>query len=153
MIEQFNIVTREEYELVKERGHEPLVDNRFFIIDIALRVQLQNELFGLATIGKRNIPKSNDKFYHYCWEHKLHVCEECLKPLSDFSAVYISHILTKGGKAHMAHDPRNVNILCFKHHNKWEYATEEVRATMKIYERNLKRIELLKTDYSKLYES
>lgn len=147
---RYNIETLEEYELVKGRGHEPLVDNRFFIIDIVLRVQLQNELFGLATLGKRNIPKANDKFYRYCWDNLLHVCEECLKPLHTYSASYISHIMTKGAKAHMAHDPRNVNILCAKHHNIWEFGTSEIRSRMKIYNKNVKRIRLLKENYSKL---
>ena len=115
-----------------------------------LRVQIQNELFGLATLGKRDILRANDKFYRWCWENKLQVCEECLLPLHSYSAKFISHILTRGSKAHIAHDPRNVNILCFKHHNKWEFGTQAVRQTMKIYKGNVKRIELLKTDYSKL---
>jgi len=151
MVEVYNIETLQEYELVKERGHEPLIDNRFFIIDIVLRVQLQNELFGLATLGKRDIIKANDSFYHWCWDNrKIHVCEECSLPLLKYSAKYISHIMTKGSKAHIAHDPRNFNLLCLKHHNMWDFETEDVKRKMKIYAGNMRRIELIKTDYSKL---
>ena len=149
-IEPYYINTMEEYELIKERKIEPLIDTRFFIIDIVLRVQLQNKLFGLAEIGKRNIPKANEKFYRWCWQNKIHVCEECYKPLLDYSAIFISHILTKGAKPEMAHDPRNVNILCFEHHNKWENGTENVRSKMRIYAKNIKRIKQLKLDYRKL---
>lgn len=147
MIDKYKIETLDEYKLIKNRNIEPLIDNRFFIIDIVLRIQIQNELFGLATIGKRNIPQANEKFYRWCWNNKIQVCEECLKPLGDYAAIYISHILTKGGKAHMAHDPRNVNLLCYKHHNLWEFGTIEKKSKMNIYHKNEKIIEVLKSDY------
>jgi len=104
-----------------------------------LRVSIQRELF-----GEGHTPAENEKFYRWCWEHKPHICEECMKPLRDYSAVHISHILTKGANPAMAHDPRNVNILCLEHHCAWENGN---RAAMRIYERNQRTIEMLKEEY------
>ena len=83
MIERVKIETIEEYNYVLPKN-QPLVDDRFFIIEISLRVLIQQQLFGLAKLGQKDILKANDKFYHWVWENKLHVCEECLKPLYEY---------------------------------------------------------------------
>lgn len=139
------ITERYEYDFCVKQGFEPLLDERFDI-DIRLRVKLQREKFGRGEFGK-DISKANEKFYRWMWEHKPHYCEETMRPLSKYSAIYISHILTRGAHPDMATDPRNVNILCGAMHNKWEFGD---RKTMRIYRKNQRIIEKLKQEYSQL---
>ena len=134
-----SIKTRKDYEQAKEYGFEPLIDTRFDV-SIKLRVELQRELF-----GKNANQEANQKFYTWAWNHSDHWCAECMLPLYDYSATYISHILTRGAHPEMAHDPRNINILCPKCHNTWEHAT--TRGSMRIYLSNLQRIDDLTNEY------
>lgn len=144
-MEPYLITTRAEYDYAKSRGFEPLIDldlvlrQQFFKLDIRLRVEIQRELFGTG-----HTPQENERFYRWCWEHYPHVCMETMRPLHQYSATYISHILTRGAHPEMAHDPRNVNILCFEMHNKWENGNRE---SMRIYRGNLFTIEQLKNEY------
>ncbi len=132
------IETREEYDYVVSRGiFEPLADKRFDLA-IDLRREIQREKFGTNTIA------NNQKFYRFCIEHLPMVCEECGKPITHPSAINVSHILTKGSNPAMAYDCRNVNILCPEHHSVWENGD---RQSMRIYDRNNERIELLKQEY------
>lgn len=140
-MDAISISTRREYDYVKERGYEPLIDRRFDI-EIHLRVSIQQELF-----GNGHTPAENEKFYRWCWEHKPHYCEECMKPLAQYSATYVSHILTRGAHPALAHDPRNTNILCFDMHHKWEVGDRE---SMRIYASNQLIIEKLKREYATL---
>lgn len=140
-----NITTREEYDICTARGHEPLVDTKNFVIDISLRVEIQKEIFGHCTHGRGNIPQANERFFRWVWEHKPHICEETMQPLRNYSAVHCSHILTRGAYPEMAHDPRNINLLCFEMHNKWENGKRE---EMRIFKKNEKIIETLKKEYS-----
>lgn len=133
------IDTRAEYDYCVARGYEPLIDRRFKM-DIRLRVSVQRELF-----GDGHSPAENEKFYRWCWEHKPHICEECMRPLREYSATYVSHILTRAAHPEMAHDCRNVNILCFSHHSVWENGN---RKNMRIYQRNMQIVEELKKEYS-----
>ena len=132
------IDTRECYDYARSRGYDPLTDKRF-VLDINLRVSIQRALFGSG-----HTPEENQRFYRWCWEHKPHICEECMRPLREYSATYVSHILTRGAHPEMAHDPRNVNILCFNHHNQWENGN---RGNMRIYLGNVRTIEQLKSEY------
>lgn len=52
--------------------------------------------------------------------------------------------MTRGAYPEMAHDPRNINILCFEMHNRWENGD---RQKMRIYPGNVRVIELLKKEY------
>lgn len=140
-MQTIEINTREEYNRYKAQEVEPLIDRRF-VLGIALRVTIQRELF-----GKGHTPAENEKFYRWCWAHKRHICEECMRPLDRYSAIYVSHILTRGAHPEMAHDPRNVNVLCFQHHNTWENGRRE---QMRIYSSNQLTIERLKEDYAGL---
>lgn len=133
------IDSREMYVYARKRGYEPLLSPRL-PMSIGLRVEIQREIF-----GKGHTPAENEKFYRWCWENKLHICEECLRPLYEYSAVYVSHILTRGAHPEAAHDPRNVNILCPRCHARWENGD---RAGMRIYARNEKTIEQLKQEYN-----
>lgn len=137
-MDAIRIETREQYDYAKKRGYEPLTD-RHFVLSHALRVAIQRELFGAG-----HTPEENERFYRFCWNAYPHHCEECMKPLRQYSATYVSHILTRAAHPEMAHDCRNVNILCFEHHGQWENGK---RKQMRIYRGNLLRIEQLKKEY------
>lgn len=142
MMEPIVIDTRELYDYARSRGYEPLTDKRF-VLDINLRVSIQRALFGSG-----HTPAENERFYRWCWEHKPHICEECMRPLREYSATFVSHILTKGAHPEMAHDCRNINILCFNCHNRWEHAN--TRFGMRIELSNQRIIEELKREYNQI---
>ena len=142
-MQPFVIDTRELYDYARARGYEPLTDRRFEV-EIHLRVSIQRELFGTG-----HTPEDNEKFYRWCWNHYPHICAECMRPLRQYSATYISHILTRGAHPEMAHDPRNVRILCFHHHN--QYEQRPTRKTMRIFAETERVISELKTDYLRIY--
>ena len=143
------IDSMELYEYVLSRGHDPLSYNAIFPLlhmDINFRIEIQRKLFQKCNIGRAdNVQRANSRFYHYCWENSDKICEECQRPLNNYSPVYISHIKTRGSHPEMAFDPRNVNILCYKHHNMWENGDKE---KMRIYPRNMKVIEILEKEYN-----
>ena len=139
MMEPIVIDTRELYDYARQRGYEPLIDRRF-VVEINLRVSIQRELFGTG-----HTPAENERFYRWCWEHYPYICSECMRPLREYSATYVSHILSRGAHPEAAHDCRNVNILCFLHHSVWENGN---RKNMRIYQRNLQIVEELKKEYS-----
>ena len=124
-----------EYEYCVGRGLNPLL-NPMFNVDINLRVEIQRALFGPIA--------EHEKFFRWVWEHKPHYCEECLAPLHNYSAVYCSHILTRGAHPEMAHDCRNINILCYTHHSMWEYGN---RHSMRINAKNQQTIDKLTKEY------
>lgn len=94
-----------------------------YLIPIKLREEIQKLKF-----------PTDASFYNYCWKKKAHWCEECGAYLSAYSASFISHILTKGAHTEKRRDPRNVNILCLKHHHQWEFGK---RKEMEIYQANM----------------
>ena len=145
-MEKINIDDRESFDYVLSRGYQPLLDRRFSI-DIVLRVQIQREIFGHCITGRGDIPAANERFFRWVWEHKPHQCEETMRPLANYSAVYCSHILTRGSHPEIAHDPRNINILSFESHNRWENGD---RQNMRIYPGNMRLIELMKKEYQSL---
>ena len=138
-MEPIVIDTRELYDFARKRGFEPLIDRRF-AVEINLRVSIQRELF-----GRGHTPEENERFYRFCWDHYPHVCSETMRPLHQYSAAYVSHIMTRGAHPDMAHDPRNVNILSVEMHNRWENGD---RQNMRIYRANLLTIEQLKKEYA-----
>lgn len=140
----FHVENSEEFNLIMSRGYNPLFISDF-TIDINLRIDIQREFFGHSVLSKGNIPRANERFYRYMWENKPHYCEECLKPLKNYSSAFISHILSRGSSPEIAHDVRNINILCLPHHNQWENGLKE---TMRIYSGNVKIINTLKTEYA-----
>lgn len=140
-MEPFVIDTRELYDYARKRGYEPLIDRRF-AMEIHLRVSIQRELF-----GRGHTPEENERFYRWCWEHYPHICSETMRPLRQYSATYISHILTRGAHPEMAHDPRNVNILSFEMHNRWENGD---RQNMRIYQMNQLTIKMLINEYASI---
>jgi hypothetical protein len=140
------ITDPDEYKLCISRGLQPLL-NKNFAIEINLRADIQREFFGHSLLGRGNIPQANDRFYRWMWDNKPHYCEECMRPIENFSPVWISHILTRGANPAIAHDPRNINILCHKHHDQWENGD---RKAMRIYRGNIKIIELLQGEYQQI---
>lgn len=139
---QYIVTTREEYDYAVGRGYEPLLGG-LLDMDHGLRVEIQREKF-----GEGHTPEENEKFYRWVWAHKEHQCEECMKPLPGYSAVFVSHILSRKEFPQGAHDPRNINILCFECHNRWEYHT--TRKTMRIKEYNDMIAQKLKQEYRKI---
>lgn len=131
------------YKYARSKGYEPLTDKRFEM-PIKVRIDVQRYLFGAG-----HTPAENERFYRYCWDLYPHVCEECMRPLTQFSATYISHIRTRGAFPEAAHDVRNVNILCFKHHNQWETGN---RKAMRIYPGNVQTIEQLTKEYNEVWK-
>jgi hypothetical protein len=55
--------------------------------------------------------------------------------------------MTRGAYPEMTHDPRNINILCFEMHNRWENGD---RQKMRIHPGNVRVVELLKKEYQSL---
>ena len=143
--EYYVVKTREEYEALKKRGFELLFGNKNLWLDINLRKEIQEEIF-----GRGNHQEANQKYYKMAWEHNLgyngqgHYCEECHKPLMKYSATYVSHILPRGAYPEMAYDLRNHNILCAECHRKWESSKRE---EMHIYNKNQATINTLKREY------
>lgn len=144
---KIQITERCEYDYCVAHGYEPLIDIKNFQIDIRLRVDIQRELFGHCVFGRGDVPVANQRFYKWVWEHKPHRCEETMRPLYNYSATFISHILARGAFPEMAHDPRNVNVLCWQMHERWEHGDRE---RMRIYAGNMRIIEMLKNEYAKL---
>ena len=134
------VTTREDYDILLARGIDCLYDRRFHL-EIGLRRAIQKERFG------GNNAEGNAKFYNYCLRHFAHVCENCGKPITNPTATNVSHILTRGSHPEMAHDPRNVNILCFDCHNLWEHKTTRDRLRLWFVEKNERTIEQLKQEY------
>lgn len=146
MMETVKIDTIEEYNYLKSRGFEPLLFNSHIKMDITLRKKIQAQLFGHAEEGRgKDVMAANERFFRWIYEHLCKgYCEECMRPIRFYSAVNCSHILSRGAYPEMAIDVRNINILCFDCHNRWEHGNRE---SMRIYPRNLKIIEELKNDY------
>lgn len=154
MNQKILIQNKNSYEAIKARGFEPLTDYQFTEIEIRLRVSLQFELFGESEFSRGDVLKANQKFYIWNWNNNIKVCQNCTKPLfsnrnidNAYSAIYISHIMTRKAFPEMAHDPRNVNILCGRCHEKWEIGN---RKEMLIYPLNQIIIRILKNEYQKL---
>lgn len=141
------ITDRQEYQYCIQKGHQPLLDIRNFQLEIGLRIEIQREIFGHCIFGRGNIPAANERFFRWVWEHKPHYCEETMRPLNKYSAVYCSHIITRGSHPEMSHDPRNINILSLESHNRWENGD---RQNMRIYKSNIQIIELLKREYQSI---
>jgi len=137
------LATIEEYRLCVNNGFEPLIDKRFEL-PVDLRITIQRIEFGHSELSKGNVMQGNQRYYRWVWNNRLHRCEECGKPLREYSAVYVSHIITKGSHPEIAHDPRNANILCPKHHDQWETGDRE---KMRIFEKNTDLIQRLKKEY------
>lgn len=144
-MERIKIDTVEEYNYVKSRGFEPLLYNKYFRVDIKLREQLQRAIFGNCVTGRGDIMAANERFFRWIWNNKPHYCEECYAPLREYSAVYCSHILSRGAHPDMAWDARNINILCHRHHEQWEVGNREI---MRIYPGNQRVIRELLEDYN-----
>lgn len=139
------ITNREDYDALLKRGIDCLYDKRYHL-EIGLRRDIQKERFG------KNDDAGNFTFYNYCLHHFPHVCENCGKPIEHPWATNVSHILTRGSHPEMAHDPRNVNILCWECHQNWEHKTTRDRLNPWLVEKNERTIKLLKQEYNNATE-
>lgn len=96
--------------------------------------------------NKRNKIKEDEDFYKECFNScKIHKCEECGTPLSEFfrdeggrviAKWRYSHIIPKSIYKKLRHVIKNINHLCFKCHQEWENGRKE---DMSIFEKNKKR--------------
>lgn len=135
------INTLEEYASLLKRGRDALRDTRYSMAH-GLRRDIQKQRFG------GNNAEGNTKFYRYCLSSFPMVCEHCGKPIRHPSAYNVSHILSRGSHPEMAHDPRNINILCPECHDAWEHTTTRGRMNPWFVAKNEKRIEQLKQEYN-----
>lgn len=139
------ITNREDYDALLKRGIDCLYDKRYQL-EIGLRREIQRERFG------KNDDEGNAKFYAYCLHHFPHVCENCGKPIPHPWATNVSHILSRGSHPQVAHDPRNVNILCWECHTAWEHTTTRHKLNPWFVEKNERTIKLLKQEYNNATE-
>ena len=137
-----SIDSREEYDYLKGRSYSPLIDSRFQI-PIDLRRKLQSQMFN-----------SDVQFYVWMWDNwprkwdTFPTCQECGIMLYQYYAWNISHIITRGSHPEMRYDARNINMLCKKDHNKWEFAPETKKRHMNIYPANQEIIKTLNHEYA-----
>ena len=134
------ITNREDYDALLKRGIDCLYDKRYHL-EIGLRREIQREKFG------KNDDAGNALFYAYCIKHFPHVCENCGKPIPHPWATNVSHILSRGAFAPLSHDCRNVSILCWECHQKYEHKPTRAAMNPWYLERVERRIELLKKEY------
>ena len=135
------ITNREDYDALLKRGIDCLYDKRYHL-EIGLRREIQREKFG------KNDDEGNYLFYRYCLHHFPAICENCGKPIEHPWATNVSHIITRGSHPEMAHDPRNVNILCWECHELWEHKTTRNRLNPWFVEKNERTIQMLKQEYN-----
>lgn len=146
------IQTKTEYDYLISRKFQPLILNQYFNIEHGLRVEIQMALFGRSFLNKGNVLQGNQRFYEWCWKNILgiegdHICENCTCELYDYSATHVSHIISRSNRSDLAHDPRNVNILCKKCHDQWENIY--TRKNMNIFILNSRIINMLIAEYVK----
>jgi hypothetical protein len=109
------------------------------------------EMLQKVGVKPKASPKDDDvKFYKEAWKKNENwkggcTCEECDRFLSAYSSVYVSHIISRGADTRMRHDHRNINILCYAHHQQWETGD---RQSMRIYDKNQNTISILKAEYN-----
>ena len=135
------ITNKEDYDALLKRGIDCLYDKRYHL-EIGLRREIQREKFG------KNDDAGNAKFYAYCIKHFPHVCENCGKPIPHPWATNVSHILSRGSHPEMAHDPRNMNILCWECHQKFEHTTTRQYLNPWFVEKTERTIQMLKQEYN-----
>ena len=103
---------------------------------------------GKAKVSKDNKSKTTKKieldeiFYEKCFKLSNHKCEECSEKLPDefrndegkviYRARY-SHIVPKSIASELRHVVNNINHLCIKCHQKWDFGDKK---EMKIYSKN-----------------
>lgn len=139
------IETLDQYFDEVNKGYNPLFQWTRFAIKFDLRKEIQESIFGKIG-GSGSVVKANDKYYHWCYENKLQICEECVKPLQQYWSGYVSHIITRGGAPEMAHDPRNSRLLCHKCHTAAEH--EHTHRELKIYPIDEILTNILRHEYS-----
>jgi 5-methylcytosine-specific restriction endonuclease McrA len=121
----------DDYLQYKGEWVEPLILSEIF--NVINREEI------IKTLFPENTPENDFRFYQWIWRIKPHWCENCGLPLKNYSAIFVSHIKTRGAHTEIRYEPLNANLLCLECHNKWEYGTLEKKETMFIYWLNLLR--------------
>lgn len=136
---KIDITSLADYKAFSKAFIEPLLMPEMFSFEN--RKSIVYSLFGKAS------PETDQKFYRFMWESKPHWCENCGLGLKEFSSVYISHIKSRGAYTELRYEPLNINILCGKCHNKWEFSKLEDKKKMFIYYQNKINYEVLSKEY------
>lgn len=77
---------------------------------------------------KKTYRKDDRELYDTIWANRPHFCEECGGPLGGYiradgrpQAILFSHRHSKGSRADLRYDPKNINLLCPPCHHEWEF--------------------------------
>lgn len=121
LFHMIKINTLNDYQKWTKIGRNPLYEWRYFTVNSELRKELQFTLFANNPFNRGDVEKSNQKYYEHCWKlHPEKICENCKRPLGQYSSIHISHILSRKEYPEYALDPRNHNLLCGSCHKNWE---------------------------------
>lgn len=59
--------------------------------------------------------------FHRLWQERPHYCAHCGKHLEDPPrSFYFSHVKGKGAHPELRLDPDNIQLLCFRCHDKYD---------------------------------
>lgn len=132
----------------QEKVSEPLFNKK--VIEKGLFVTLtgtinkEKGLFEKPKVDKtKNAIEADEKFYEECFNNSDHRCEECGIDLPDtfrddngkvIARWRYSHIIPKSINPSLRHNINNINHLCLKHHQMWDFGNKK---SMKIYVKNL----------------
>lgn len=74
----------------------------------------------LKKIADKDLVKTDAAFYLLIWQEREHKCENCGKPIHEFSLLLFHHVLPKrpdGGYPQYRHCKWNIWILCWECHD------------------------------------
>ena len=77
-----------------------------------------------TSIKYKRKPTGERKLFLEIWDERPHVCSNpsCSKFLGNEPKVYFfSHIKSKGAYPELRLDKKNIELLCFECHQKWEF--------------------------------
>jgi hypothetical protein len=81
-----------------------------------------------------SVSEEDKKLYSRVWVARPHYCEECNVFLGQVPIPhFFSHVLTKAAHPKLRHVDANINLLCYDHHQQWEFGK---RSEMRIAESN-----------------
>ena len=66
-------------------------------------------------------PTGEKEVFKEIWEELDNNCYVCSKQLTNYSHIYMSHILSKGAYPAFRLNKKNIIIKCFSCHQKWDF--------------------------------
>lgn len=98
----------------------------------------------------QKVAKEDTEFFKSIWNERGHYCEICGESLGEeYNPVFFSHILTKSAFPKYRHNKDNILLMCFKHHNKWEFEDRSAKTFRTVFKRALYIHGKLVIDYYK----